>query len=226
MAGRRVDAAGAAVHGHVVGEDDRGGAVDEGVAGAQVLERAAGDRLDDGRGRAEAGGRRDGAQERARDDDPLGTQVGDHVVDVRIDRDGEVGRDRPGRRGPDDDAEGLVGGQAEARGLGVRNPEPHPDGGGGVLLVLDLGLRERRFEGDRPIDRLLASVDDALFDERGEDTQDVRLKGGRLGLVFVGPVREDAEPLELRRLLGDPRLGEGVAEAPELLGRDLPVRLP
>ncbi len=33
--GRGVHAPGAAVHGHVVGEDDRGGAVDEGMAGAR-----------------------------------------------------------------------------------------------------------------------------------------------------------------------------------------------
>ncbi len=94
-----------------------------------------------------------------------------------------------------------------------------------MLLVLDLGLGERRLEGDGPVDRLLAAVDEALLDERGEDPQDVGLEGRRLGLVLARPVREHPEALELARLLGDPGLGKGVAEPPQLGRRDLPLRL-
>jgi hypothetical protein len=137
--------------------------------------------------------------------------VGDGVFDLGVQRDGEVGGDRPGRGRPDDDIERLVGGQAELLGLGGGHEELHPDGDGDVVLVFDLRLGERGLEGDGPIDRLLAAVNEALLDEGGEGAEDVGLEGRGLRLVFVLPVGEDADALELRGLLRDPAFGELIA---------------
>ena len=87
-----------------------------------------------------------------------------------------------------------------------------------MVLVFDLRLGESRFKGDGPIDGLLAPVDESLLNESGESAQDIGLKGRGLGLVFVPPVGQDAQPFELPGLPGNPSLGEIVAELPQLGG--------
>jgi len=220
VAGGGVHAAGAAVGRHIIREDDGRGAVDERVARREVFERAAGAFLGD-RGLAfKLDGREERAEERLGADDALGAEVNDHVLEVRVDGDGEVGRDRPRRGGPDDDGERFVGRQVELGCLLRRHGELHPDGGGDVVLVLDLGFREGGFEGDGPVNGLLAAVNEALFDEGREGAHDVGFEAGRLGFVLVGPVGLHAEAAELGALFRDPLLGKLVATFAQLGGRD------
>ena len=222
---RGVHGAGAAVGGDVVSQHDGRGAVDERMAGLQLLEFGAGDREDDGGLRVDLGGGDDCAEQRRGDDDAFRAGVGDGVLDLGMQRDCEVGGNRPGGGRPDDEIQRLVGRQTEFRGFLDRHEELHPDGDRGVVLVLDLGLGEGGLEGDRPVNGLLAAVDEALFDERGERAQDVGFEGRGLRLVLVLPIREHADALELTRLLGDPAFGEFVALGAELGGRERQVLL-
>ena len=96
--------------------------------------------------------------------------------------------------------------------LGFRNLEAHPDGGRGMLLVLDFRFGQSRLKGNRPIDGLLASVDETVLHEAGEGPENVGFVGGGLRLVLILPVRENAQALELRRLCCDPGFGKFVAQ--------------
>ena len=225
VAGRGVHAARAGVGGDVVGEHDRRGAIDERMLRLQAFERAA---LD-----LEAV---DGAFERASGDERL-AQGGGHeegavamadldVFEVRMHGDGEVRGERPRRGRPDDDGKRVRG--RELLGGGIGDREGDPDGVRALVLVLDLGLGERRLARNGPIHRLLGAVDEALLDEAGEAAEDLRLVGRIHGAVFRSPVGEDAEALELAALLldvGGGEFGAGLADAESverlLLGLEL-----
>ncbi len=92
----------------------------------------------------------------------------------------------------------------------------HPDGVAGVVVVLDLGLGQRRLLHHAPHHRLGAAIERAVHGELHQ------LRGDRgLGLVVHGrvvvlPVALDAEALELLALHADPVLGEGAALLAEL----------
>jgi hypothetical protein len=140
VTGSGVDAAGAAVGGDIVGENDWGGAIDKRVTGREFFERGADDGVNHFGGRRQLGRVGDGGEEGLGDQDAFRAQIGHGVFSFWMHRDREVGGDGPRGGGPDDDAEGLVGRQAELRGLGDGDEEFYPDGDGGVLGILDLGL--------------------------------------------------------------------------------------
>ena len=218
MAGGCVHAASTALGGHVVGEHHRGGSVDEGMAGLEVLEIGPAHRAQDSDLALEAAvGGKLFQQCRCYDKD-LRTVAGEHVVELRMHCDGEIGGQRPRRGRPDDDAGGHFGGQAEPGGLGGGQREAHPDRHAAVVAVFDLGLGQSGLEGDRPVHGFLAAVDQALLNEAGEGAQNVGLEGGCLGLVLVCPVGEHAQALELGGLGGDPGLGEVVAALAQFCG--------
>ena len=97
---------------------------------------------------------------------------------------------RPGERGH---ARRQLGGALRAQ------RELDVDRRRGVVLVLDLGLGQRRAAVDAPVDRLLALVDHALLDEPAERAHDRRLVAVVHRQVRVVPVAQHAQPLELRR---------------------------
>src|SRR3989441_2913906 len=66
-----------------------------------------------------------------------------------------------------------------------------------LLLVLALGLRERRFAVHTPVDGLEPLVNEPPADEAAELARDDRLVGGGHRDVGVVPVPEDAQALEL-----------------------------
>ena len=134
-----------------------------------------------------------------------------------MNRDPQVGWHGPRSRGPDNDRPRF---SARIRSSELirhvpnyrfRKAESDPDRDRNVNLVLDFGLSQRGLERDAPVYGLLAPVNEAAGDERGKGADDVSLERGRLRLVFVGPVGEDPESLELRRLLRDPLFGKCVA---------------
>jgi hypothetical protein len=84
-----------------------------------------------------------------------------------------------------------------------------------VLVVLDLGLGERRAAGDAPVDRLLRLVDEPLLGEGRELAHDRRLVAGRHRQVRIGPLAHHAEPLELVALDAHVLLGVLAARLPE-----------
>ena len=185
--------------------------------------------LDDGRrGRLAAehffaqGGRDDG-------DPRTVAVVGDEVViDLGVDRDGEVRRQRPGRRRPDQQRHGGVLAQAELALDHPRIGERELDEDAHVIAVLVFELRvgEGGLIRGRPVDGLEPLVDQPVLDEPGEHLQRRRLVGGRHRQVRVGPVAEDAEPLELLRLHADVLRGVVAALLAHLDRRHLPQLRP
>ena len=120
-----------------------------------------------------------------------------HVVELGVGDDRQVGRQRPGGRGPDDERRLLL---LEARvGLAqiADDREAHVDRRRGVVLVLDLGLGQRRVMREAPVHRLLVAVDEPRAREPGQLAGDGRLVVLRQRQVGVVPVAEAAEPLEL-----------------------------
>jgi hypothetical protein len=182
--------------------------------------------MQDRGGGREPGGRQHGRQQGGGDHNAFRAKIRHHVVHLWMDRDGKVGGDGPRRRGPDQDREWCLCGEVEPGRLGRGNGEADPDRGRDVVAILDLRLGERGLEGDAPVDRLLAAVDEAPLDERGKGADNVRLERRILRLVLVFPVGQHAEALELTGLGRDPALGKRVAFRPELSSReDLLLRL-
>ena len=115
--------------------------------------------------------------ERLGDHDQPALDVVEHRTRSRVERDGEVGRNGPGRRRPDERGH-LAAARAPARATPVPRAlagverELHVDRRRGVRLVLDLGLGQRRAAVDAPVHRLLALVDHALLDEPAQRAHD------------------------------------------------------
>ncbi|MPL90964.1 hypothetical protein SDC9_37023 [bioreactor metagenome] len=121
------------------------------------------------------------------------------VSDARVVGDRAVLRDRPGSGGPDH----------HRRPVKPRDrAEPHPDRVRGVVVILDLGLGERRLLDRRPHHRLRALIERAVHQEFHEFLGDHRLGMEIHRQIGIGPVPGHAEPLEFLALHGDPVLGE------------------
>ena len=139
--------------------------------------------------------------------------------------DREVRRNRPRRRRPDEHGDVASCERRDprrelARAFGCER-ELHVDRRRGVVLVLDLGLGERRAAVDAPVDRLLAFVDQALLDEPAERARDRRLILEVHRQVRIVPRAEDAEALELLAHRADEALGVRAARAAEVGDRHL-----
>ena len=139
MAGCGVDTASAAFCGHVFGQQDGGGAVNKRVACFQLFEL-----------RAEVGGNRLDIFKTALLDDGF-EQRGGHnertvrwcfycrIFDIRVDSDGEIGRQRPGSRCPDEDRAVLFG-QVQMGARLVAQAQFNENGDAIVIFVFDLGF--------------------------------------------------------------------------------------
>ncbi len=193
VARRGVHAAGAAFGGHVVREHDRARPVDERMPRLDLLEFAAPHRLLDFK-RGEIAVRGKTLRHRRSHEIAMFARMHDGVIEIGMDGDREIGRERPGRGRPDDDVQGAA--RAERRG--VRHRKLHPDRRADVVLVFDLGLGQRRLAGDRPVDRLLAAINQPVFDKGGERAQHFRFVRRRHRAVFLVPITKRTEALELR----------------------------
>ena len=140
----------------------------------------------------------------------------DGVGDGGTIADRPVGRDGPGRGGPDHHRGADQGGRAEGRRL-PHHRELDPDRRRGVLVVLDLGVGERGALHRAPHHRLGAAVELAAHQELVELADDGGLGAVVHGGVAVVPVAQHAQALELLALHLDP-LGGVFATAGAELG--------
>ncbi len=214
MARGDVDQAGPRVHRDERGRRDPAGALDPGVPVLEPRELGPLEGPEAARGR-EPRHPEDLVGEARGHDERLVTRVEGHVLLARVHRDGEVGREGPGGRRPDDDR--LARGVGEP-GRGRHQRELHVDRRGLLLLVLHLRLGERRLAVHAPVDGLQPLVDETPADEASELAHDGRLVRGRHRQVRMRPVAEDPEPPELAALDVDELERVGPA-APALLGR-------
>ena len=138
------------------------------------------------------------------------------VVEVGMEGDGEGRGEGPGGGGPDDGGDFFAGERGVDRRGVAGELVADVDAGAGVLLVLDFGVGEGGAVVDAPVDRLEASVDEALLEEVVEGFDDARLVRAGHGGVGIVPAAEDAEADELRALQVDVLLGVLAAVAAEL----------
>ncbi len=118
--------------------------------------------------------------------------------------DAHVGRDGPGRGGPDEAVDAPVSqGRVDPGGLRSQR-KAYPDGRAGVVLVFDLGFRQRGAVGEAPVHRLEALVDVAAVDELDEAACDGGFIVGRERQVWFVPAAKHAQAAKLGPLDTDP----------------------
>src|SRR2546425_6128191 len=115
-------------------------------------------------------------------------------------RDREIRRQGPRRRGPDHREGATLAKHRLQLGRSGRHRELDPDRRRPLLLVLDLGLRERGPAIHAPVDGLQAFVDETASDETPELARDDRLIRRLHRDVGIVPVAEHAQALELATL--------------------------
>ena len=219
VAGRGVDDAGAGFERDVVGEHADRRAIVERVLERQPIEHLALHHDDRIAERLAGGLAHRPGQVGGEDDHPPVELVG-AVVEVGMEGDGQVGRDGPGRRRPDQDRHLAAGKRRDARreiaSRRRRQGELDVDRRRGVVLVLDLGLGQRGAAVRAPVHRLLALVDEPLLDEAAQRAGDRRLVAVVHRQVRLVPVAEHAEPLEVDAHLVDEAGCVGAAGAAEV----------
>ena len=218
VAGRGVHDTGAILHAHV-----RRTIHDARV----VTERAREDRADEVR-TAHRGERLEGRTESLRerrdacrrDEDRLTGDARDGVIGRRIDHEAEVRGQRPRGRGPRDRAHVGMGREG-ARGGILSQREAHEDARRGHVGVLDLGHGECRAIGRAPVDRALATLDEAALVQAAQRLEDLGLELRGHRAVRTEPVAPTAETDELLSLRVDPLRRVLAAGAAQLEARRL-----
>ena len=155
------------------------------------------------------------------DDVDIAFDVNGDILELRVEGDGHVGRDGPGRGGPDEAEDFAPGERGIDRGGIGRQRETHPDGGAGVIGVFDLGFGQRGAIVHAPVDRLEAFVDVAAIEKLDERAGDDRLILRAHGEIGIVPAAEHAEALEIVALEIDVLFRVLAARAADLHGRHL-----
>ena len=139
----------------------------------------------------------------------LVTNLHQHVFEVRIQRDPLVGRQGPGRGGPDDHRDLAAARTIISRGeirfeRGLLDRlETDVDRKRFLVLVLDLGLGQRRAAVGAPVHRLGPLGDMALLGDAAERADDPGLLDEVHRQVGIVPVTDHAQTLEVGALLVD-----------------------
>ena len=214
-AGGGVDAAGAGVHGDVIGQQQAGGLGQEGVIRQHILIEGAGVTLQNFI-----------AFKAADVHDLLGQGLGhdvhlavgrlhDGVALIGVQGDGQVAGQGPDGGGPDHEEQLALVQMAQLAQVVVHG-ELDVDRGAGVILIFDLGLGQGGLVLGAPVHRLQALVDVAVLVHLAEDAHLVRLEALVHGLVGVLPVADDAQALEAFHLDADVLFGIGLTGAAEV----------
>ncbi len=138
-------------------------------------------------------------QWRGNDDGAVVAALDRGVFDVRVNRHCEVGWKRPRSGGPDHDGCNCVL-QVELCACVVAELELNVDRNAGVVAVFDFRFCEGSCVRDRPVDRLLGAVNEFLLHKAGECFELSGFVFGVDGPVFVVPITEHTEALELTSL--------------------------
>ena len=203
MAGRGMDDAGAGIQRDVLATDHRHGAIGKGVLRPHALQCGTGDTpaclaLDPRplqHAAGEFGRHHNGA--------PF-TQAQPHVVQFRMDGQGLVGRQGPGRGRPDDEVHRCLldtEGSRHRRRIGGR--ESHIHGRGALVGVFDLRFGQRGRAVQAPVHRLEAAHHVPVGNDIAQRPQLLGLEGRMHGQIGLIPVGEDAQALEVAALARD-----------------------
>ena len=164
---------------------------------------------------------RRGVEQIGRDDVDVAAHRDSDIFELRVERDAEVGRERPGRGGPDEAVDLFAGKRGvDRRGIGGQR-ETNPNRRALVVLVFDFGFGQRGAVVDAPVDRLESFVDVALVEEIDKSARDNRLVGGLHREVRIVPAAQNAQAFEILALQIDPFFGVFAAGPADLSGRHL-----
>ncbi len=205
MGRRRVHGARAGIEGDVVGKDDGHFAGEERMMQHQPLEQ-----------RTLETGQRHGVQGAVAAQCRLGKPLGQHEQDdsrrqLRLDQHvGQpgaqghrlVGRQRPGRRGPDRHRHRSACADFEppVQLPGIDDFETRIEGGRGLVQVFHFGLGQRRPAVEAPVHGLVAPQQVAVLDDAGEAADLLGLEAGVQREVRTVPVAQHAEATEVPAL--------------------------
>jgi hypothetical protein len=157
VARRGVHRARAGIERHVIADDDERVAIDPRMPRGHALELGA---FEARQCLSEAELRAQALDERLRQDERTLAGANQHVRNLGIERDGEVRGKRPRCGGPDRERRCELRERRKRAGR-VRHGKCHVDRLRAMVVVLDLGFRERRATVRAPVDRLAAAVESA-----------------------------------------------------------------
>ena len=191
----RVDAPGSVLERHVIRRDENGGPIDPGMPGLEAFEVASFEFRQD-RVRAELQFLGHDRQELLGEDVDFVLRLDRHIIGLRMEGDGQIGRKGPGGRRPDDNRDLLSLEPGVFLGHVRDHRELDVDRRRGMVLVLDLGLGQGGLAVDAPVDRPLPLVNVPRGEESGQVPQDIGFVGGIHGEIRLVPFAQDAEPDE------------------------------
>src|SRR5699024_5775228 len=119
-----------------------------------------------------------------------------NVILARMERDGHISWQGPGRGRPDDEIGARQIAERREQALIVADAALETDGGAGVILIFDLSHCERGLILRAPVDGLQALIDVALAVHLPERTDLGRLETGGHCEIRVVPVTDNAQTLE------------------------------
>ncbi len=153
------------------------------------------------------------------------------VVQIGMHGDGAVGWQGPRSGGPDHRRDralaGVAFGAVKLGGNGrlINGLEAHIDGGGVLVVVLNLGFSQRGAAIGTPVHRLGAFVQVAVFNDLGHGADDVGFGAKIHGQVGVFPVAQHTQTDEVGLLRFDLGLGVFAALGAEFGSGNLLARL-
>ena len=151
-----------------------------------------------------------------RDDVDVSGFLDRRVGVMGVKRDREIGRDGPGRRGPDQPVHPLAGERGIDRGRIGRKREPNPDRRAGMVLILDLRFGQRGAIPHAPVHRLQSLIDVALVQKIDERLGDHAFVLGAHGEIGVLPAAQYSEPDKVLALQVHVLFGVFAARGPDL----------
>ena len=152
------------------------------------------------------------------------TGINQRVIEFGVGIQRLVGRNGPGCCGPDDHG-GRLGQRIQTEGrrqlVGILDREGNINGFGLLVLILDLGLGQRRATVKAPVDRLEALEHYALLDHAAQRANLARLVGIVHGQVGIVPVTQHAQTNEVGLLQRNLLAGIFAAQRAHLIGRQV-----
>ncbi len=190
--------AGSRLQGHVIAQDDEGVPFDERVVRLEPFEFFALELLDNGV-MLDAELLHCLFQEPFGQNEHASVGLNGNVIELGMERNGQVRDERPGGRGPNNERD-FFAAQGRERLSCLGQVEPHVHRRGFMVRILHLGLGKGCFVEPAPVHRLLSFIEAPVSNELPQLAHDRGLVAEIHGEVGVLPVAEHAQPLELLAL--------------------------
>ena len=205
-----MDAAGTGIQSDMLAQDDQGRSFVQRVPAVFPLQQPRG-KCGQHLRRLPAQLRRDRILEPFGNDEHLVFHPDRHVRQIGIEANRQIGRNGPGRGGPDDKRKLFALQDLQLLGQGIVVGKLHKDGRRRMIGVLHFGLCQRGHAGAAPVHRLLSLVEAATFGKARQLARDSRFIMGIQGKIGTIPLAQNAQTLKFGALDPQPFPGIGTA---------------